>query len=442
MAENPLNLLLHGWVDRAFPRDSAGISRWVEVTTTVRGPLLLRRVIGWDESPLPAWVQPFEEGEVTTRIDERDEGWVRTLLQDHASRTTRTSGIEIRRVEPPTTDWLDGPSSATWSLRIPLVVYEAWGSREERSAAHAIWAAANDAEREAIGIIDPQVPYLGSTVVLFPLRRPYLIDVHTLVLPEGSPELHLVSEVLDGDTTLARDAVPLRVEPYRTLPATEALHYLNVHRVGRDFAAMDQVAHEAPGDAIARLPSQAHGRSGSDWRVTIVGATASLASVGLGRGMGSGYLTTEPWLDRSPALGFSAPARVTHVPPTDVASDAAFAALLRVGGPASLCDRFAEPAGLGRLDAILRGGRILTERRAIGPDRITEAWAQARSITVRVANDLHDRFLVGPRRGFLIGTSLNGIGNRHSFLVELDAVMRHEVVSAFEEKWTASQPAW
>jgi hypothetical protein len=55
---------------------------------------------------------------------------------------------------------------------------------------------------------------------------------------------------------------------------------------------------------------------------------------------------------------------------------------------------------------------------------------------------IHDRFVVGARHGFLVGYSLNGLGQQHSFIVELDNSMRLEVLNVFESLWSTADDAW
>jgi hypothetical protein len=142
------------------------------------------------------------------------------------------------------------------------------------------------------------------------------------------------------------------------------------------------------------------------------------------------------------SLGFSAPASVTYVPPTLKAADSAFRELVRAGAPISICDAYAEPTSLDRVFSILRPGRLLTHKHSVKADGITEVWARAHEIEVLVVPKLHDRFVVGSRRAFLVGASLNGLGNSHSFLIELDAVMQERVEAVFAELWATSEAAW
>lgn len=438
------------WITRALPRDADAVTRWFQVTTMayVDGvlTLLLRCVLGWDASELPAWVSDSGEGRVATHVETLQHVAPSEVLHRLSQSRRGSAGAETRRIEVPVFDWYDRLFGAMWNLRIPLVMYELWSSNEAHETARTTWMTLTDEERRASGLGPRRLGYLGSTVLLLPQARPYFASFHHLVLPDGAApwgDLGIVSEVRDGAVTISRSAERLRVEPWREMPPSEAARCFTVHHPARSFAAINNLDTELPGAAIAYFPREAHGRSASDWRIAVVGSdVAACAEVGVIRGIGTRYFTSEPWRFRSPALGFSAPADVTYVPRTSEASESAFARLLRVGGPASICDRYAEPNSLDRIAELLRGGRLLTHEDRLRPDRITEAWAHARGVSVKVADRVHDRFVVGSRRGFLVGSSLNGLGRNHSFLVELDATMQQLVEDVFDSLWNTARDAW
>jgi hypothetical protein len=219
----------------------------------------------------------------------------------------------------------------------------------------------------------------------------------------------------------------------------ERLDYLDIRKVSSSFASMNALDLRAPADALAAFPIDAHGRSGSDWRISVIGPLGfDSYQLGLIR-----LRLGEPWHDRIPVLGFSAPARVEYIPPTGGSLQTASAIMLRGGAPMCVCDPWAEAAAFGPLVPILRNGRILTRQRQITKKLLTEEWARSQGVEVKVqSGQLHDRFIVGPQRAFLIGTSLNGIGKSHSFLTELDAVMRVTVRDVFEELWKTAKAPW
>lgn len=279
-----------------------------------------------------------------------------------------------------------------------------------------------------------------------PQRRPYFVNFSNLVIPgkmEEWGELRLVSEVRDGGAVIARSTDLLRPVPWHELDRKQNRHYINIHYASPDLAAMNAIEIDVPANAIALSPEDAHGPSGSDWKISVVGMNSTDAvEVGLIRGIGSKYFTREPWRKRSPELGFSAPARVIHVPPSEDAAKAAFEQLRSAGGPVAICDCYAEELRLERIATILTGGRLLTCKRSVENRNISEKWAYSHKLSVRTSTQLHDRFVVGPQCGFLVGTSLNGIGNKHSFLVELDAVMQQQIQEVFDDLWSAAKPAW
>jgi hypothetical protein len=440
------------WIPRAVPGDTANVKRWfvVDSQATIDGRTtrFLRRVLGWDESPPPAWVSDSTEGRVTVRVEERDRGdpleLVMSFVEKPQGGTIPTS--EPRRVEVPVSDWSQLVATDMWSLRVPSIMYEMWPSTPLYEGACQQWKQLVESERQASGIQDQG--RLGSTIVFLPQRRLYFAAdsglTSYLALPDPQDawaNLNVISEVLDGDICISRSVGPLRPEPWHEPEPAEGIHYLKIRHVTSSFAAMNALDLTAPPDAIAALPADAHGWSGSDWRISVVGSHAcNTVKIGLIRGIGGGYFTREPWRDRLPAIGFSAPARAQYVPPSADAAAKGYETLIRAKAPLWVCDPYAEPGALAPLATVLPGGRLLTAQKQIRPDGITNAWARSQDLEVRVQSKLHDRFIIGSQHGFIIGTSLNGFGKKHSFLVELDAVMRATVRDVFDDLWNDSKP--
>ena len=61
-------------------------------------------------------------------------------------------------------------------------------------------------------------------------------------------------------------------------------------------------------------------------------------------------------------------------------------------------------------------------------------------LEVRVATqkDLHDRYIIHDNGLLLLGTSLNGLGKKQSFVVALGADLRADVSAAFESRWQSA----
>lgn len=438
----------NAWVAKAWPRDTAAVTRWIELVTTARvgqeNVELLRRVLGWDPSLVPAWAAELQSPRVN--VTKREFG-VSTFLEllDPSTRIgVESSKQEVRRLEPPVLDWHGAADSKLWALQVPLVVYEVWADAQRYGHALDLWNSLTSDEKRISGIGAAHIGYLGSSILLLPQRRPFLASIRDIVIPGGlgtGADITLVSEVFDGSIVLSRSSKPLVVEPLRALAPSESLRYLQVHSPPPTFCEMNAVDRAGP-KSLALGPTDAHGHSGSDWRLTMLGpnGVCDAMTVGLIRGLGDGYITSEPWFERAPGFGFSAPARVTQVSPSSGGATIAFDALNRVGARASICDPYAESASLARLTKVLAGGRILTS--TTQAHRIDRAWALSLGVSVRASEKLHDRFLVGPRRAFLVGASINGLGNRHSFLVELDIDMRIQVASIFETLWGHAQPVF
>lgn len=440
------------WVERAWSRDTSAVSRWFYVRTEIEygtgeRVLLLCRIVGWDGSELPDWISSSRNGRVVTTVEEKSVTSTVSELLEGTVGEAAVQGFEIRRVEAPVIDWLELVSAKGWGLRVPLVLYEIWPRSDAYGRASAAWELLSPSERDATGILGSQLGHLAATVLLVPQLRPYFVGVHDLVIPGGfasaPSDLQIISEVLDGAVVLSRLSTDIRPEPWRKLDEVERLQYLSLHYPEATLAAMHRADVDDDADAIAAYPDDAHGCSGSDWRVSICGrgGVCDAVTIGLIRGLGGGYFTSEPWRNRSPGLGFSAPARVHYFPPSAHAGGAAVLELEHVGAPANICDPYADTASADRLRAVLRGGRLLTRSQGLAA-RLDRRWADSVGLDVRVAGRLHDRFVMGPRGGFLIGTSLNGLGSKHCFAVELDNVMRLQVSQVFEQLWNTASPAW
>lgn len=360
------------WVQRAWLRDTCSITRWFELDTiaTVKGIsiLLIRRILGWDDSPPPTWVSEMTGSRVTTTVRELATRDFLELLDAPTQALIRKSKREVRRLEPPISDWYGTVDSEAWNLNLPLVLYEVWASDTTHAEADAVWRALDESERDATGITPRTAAYIGSTVLLIPQSKSFFAGVENLVIVGDDTSftrpISLVSEVLDGKAVLSRVSGPLRLEAPRVLTPRERLRYLRVHFRQSAFAAMNAPVVDEPASAVAQHPQSAHGLSGSDWSLSVIDPTGTcdVSSVGLIRGIGGGYFTKQPWRERAPALGFSAPASVVHVSRAPQAGAAALQLLEEVGAPAALCDPYAEPQ---RLQAVMRGGRVLTSAKQL-----------------------------------------------------------------------------
>jgi hypothetical protein len=439
----------HAWIERAWTRDTSAVERWFSLVTTVdlgeSSVELLRRFVGWDRSAPPGWLVSSSADRVSIVCEEIDSAHVVAFLNAAVRGEDGARCAEVRRSQPPTLDWLGQMSSETWALQVPLVMYEAWAGAQAYERGRSAWEQLTAAERAATLLGSACQGYLGSAVVLIPQApAAFFVGVHNLVLRREARrlrELTLVSEVVDGAVVISRSACRLDTQPFRQLSAEENLHHVTVYFREPTLAQCNApIGESAPHElGLARLPQDEHGHSGSDWRVSIVGldGVVDVASVGLMRGLGDGYFTREPWRERAPSLGFSSPARVIHLPPTQGAQGAELLGL--AGAPIDVSDPYADTPHLVQLERVLRGGRLLTTPKAAA--KLDVDWLRRNVVRVRTAGTVHDRFVVGRKRAFLVGASLNGLGKRHSFLTELDNVMRAEVSRVFEELWSEAS-AW
>lgn len=429
------------WIERSWPADTRDITRWFALVASAElngcSEFLCCCVLGWDDSKLPEWVAPRRKGRVAVHVEQREGATIDQALGGSEHMPVE----EVRRTELPLSAWNGHVTAQTWRMDVPLVAYEAWCKDEDHAKALAAARELDSSEFDELGAFAQWPGYLGSTILLLPQKRSFFHDVHDFVVVGGHKKaegLLLISEVLDGSTVLARSCYRLVLEPWRQLADTEALSFLCLRYAQATFADMMAAAQAKEIAAIARYPRQAHGRSGSDLRLTMCVGEAEADSVAVGLIRGSGYLTHEPWRSRAPEIGFSGPARTTHVPPDPEARQAVFERLRAVGAPVWICDPYAEAPELERFAPVLRGGRVLTVRKGLDKRGITPAWVAMNGFELRVASKLHDRFLGGSSKAFMIGASLNGIGKQHSFVTEVDSVIHRQLREVFELLWSSS----
>ncbi|QQR43389.1 hypothetical protein JKA73_30785 [Myxococcus xanthus] len=359
---------------------------------------------------------------------------------------------EVRRIVAEVQSWdRDLPASLHWGLGLPCITYEYWGTCEQRAVAKSIWSEIPEQDAtmlQGAGLIPHELGYLGTAIIHLPQLRPFFFGIHHVVLPGGEQpwgKLRVMSEVLDGKIRLALNVADL-VPEYRSKTEDDPLfEFVSVWFVGSTFAEINMMTQKVGSghspNAIARLPEDHHGVSHSDWRLTLIdseGGHVDSTEVGtLGRS-----LSSEPWKESAPHLGFSAPASIIYLPPEGepilaVAHDH----LARVGSPALLCDPYLAAEALDRLTLNLKVQRVLAKRRGLDETRqLVEACRRSR-IQLRFAGGLHDRFIIGPKSAYLLGTSLNGIGKKHSFLTAADNRIRLKLSDVFELLWSkAAEP--
>ena len=115
-------------------------------------------------------------------------------------------------------------------------------------------------------------------------------------------------------------------------------------------------------------------------------------------------------------------------------------------GIVRVCDPYADRRTIEHLDAVHRDASIrlltknVTDQTALR--RVLAAAQQNRSLEVRLGENeaLHDRYLIDDVMILLIGTSLNGLGKKQSFVVRAGEDVRRVLVPVFDEMWKRSQP--
>jgi len=366
----------------------------------------------------------------------------------HPDRRFSGGQREARRLDLPVTDRHTGYDARAWNLGVPLIVYELWPDSTNYCRAMTVWHSLSTSERKALGLPTSSSGHLAATTVLIPKIQSFFADSENLVVCGGESEarrLAVYCEVEDGQLTIARASAPVAPESTSVVHSTEnsPVEFVRIHYRDSNLESLGAAVGDSP-DAVFRLPRQTHGLSGSDFRIGLLGSDGLVDTcrIGLIRGIGAGYFTSEPWRVRAASLGFSAPARVIHVPPTPEGCESAFSELRTMGVPASfkVADPYAESEYLERLGDLLPGTRLLTGSKKLQERRITHDWSEAHQVEIRVLNNLHDRFMTGSRSAAIMGASFNGLGKQHSFLVIVDAIMQQELVRVFDDLWSKANP--
>jgi hypothetical protein len=115
-------------------------------------------------------------------------------------------------------------------------------------------------------------------------------------------------------------------------------------------------------------------------------------------------------------------------------------------GLVRFCDPYIESASLDLLAEATKATEIrlltvnIAKAQVFARDLAAFRKEHAPKIEVRqaAAGTLHDRYAVDDARMLLFGTSLNGIGKKQSFIVELGADLRQTALVAFDASWNAA----
>lgn len=115
-------------------------------------------------------------------------------------------------------------------------------------------------------------------------------------------------------------------------------------------------------------------------------------------------------------------------------------------GTVRVCDPYIDRRTIEHLDAVHRDASIRLLTRNVTDEgalrRVLAAAQQNRSLEVRIGQNeaLHDRYVIDDVTMLLIGTSLNGLGKKQSFVVRAGEDVRGVVVPAFDEMWKRARP--
>jgi hypothetical protein len=119
-----------------------------------------------------------------------------------------------------------------------------------------------------------------------------------------------------------------------------------------------------------------------------------------------------------------------------------------MSGAVSVCDPYTDPRTIDFL-ADCTGAtslRLLTHnvnrQTAVARDARSFRTQHGKPLDIRIdsGGQLHDRYAIDDRRMVLFGTSLNSIGNKQSFVVQLGPDVRAATLAAFERAWAAASP--
>jgi hypothetical protein len=119
-----------------------------------------------------------------------------------------------------------------------------------------------------------------------------------------------------------------------------------------------------------------------------------------------------------------------------------------LNGVLRFCDPYVEAASLDLLAEATKTTEIrlltvnIARPQVFARDLSAFRKEHGNKIEVRQAapGTLHDRYAVDDARMLLFGTSLNGLGKKQSFIVELGQDVRTTVMAAFDSAWAAAKP--
>jgi hypothetical protein len=117
-------------------------------------------------------------------------------------------------------------------------------------------------------------------------------------------------------------------------------------------------------------------------------------------------------------------------------------------GVLRFCDPYVESASLDLLAEATKTSEIrlltvnIARSQVFARDLTAFRKEHGNKIEVRQAapGTLHDRYAVDEARMLLFGTSLNGLGKKQSFIVELGQDVRSTVLNAFDAAWKVAKP--
>jgi hypothetical protein len=119
----------------------------------------------------------------------------------------------------------------------------------------------------------------------------------------------------------------------------------------------------------------------------------------------------------------------------------------RLTGISRVCDAYLDNTTLEHLHAVTKAVpvRLLTKNiKDSGPlRRLVAAWKnEGRDLEIREASNapLHDRYIIDDAAMVILGTSLNGFGKKHCFVIQTGPDLRTALLPVFDNLWNTAKP--
>ncbi len=141
------------------------------------------------------------------------------------------------------------------------------------------------------------------------------------------------------------------------------------------------------------------------------------------------------------------PTQISFVDPTKAVQNVVTLhdTLSGMSGRVRVCDPYLDATSIEHLDSCVSDVQYLTHNISDSGrlrQLLTAYKKPGRSIEVRKIgkNVLHDRYVIDKNSMLILGTSLNGFGKKHSFMIRGGQDIRATMLKAFDEHWNKAKP--